>query len=288
MRQAFLILAHGRFDMLEFLVKALDSPESDIFIHVDARVKDVDIARFENLTAKSKTVCLRNRVACRWGSVALVDATFRLIDEALSSGTYRYLHLLSGCDFPLMSPSEMLSFLSDHDGAEFIGFCKGEEADIEDKLGVYHIPSLLRSSRLASWLEYQIAKTQRLLGIRMNRDTSVFRKGPQWWTITDDLAKALLPDRTTILRRYRWAFAPDEIFMQTFVSNHPEFLSRCFDGEGDKHVQCMRLIDWDRGAPYEFTEADCPELASQRRFFVRKMLSLDVMKALAAIKGARP
>lgn len=287
MRQAFLILAHSRFDMLEFLVKALDSPVSDIFIHVDARVKDVDMARFENLTAESKTVCLQNRVACRWGSVTLVDATFRLIDEALSSGNYRYLHLLSGCDFPLMSPGEMLSFLSGHDGTEFIGFCKGEEADIEDKLGVYHIPSLLRSSRLASWIEYQFAKLQRLLGIRMNRDTSVFRKGPQWWTITDCLAKALLTERASILRRYRWAFAPDEIFMQTFVANHPEFLSHCFDGGGDKHAQCMRLIDWERGLPYEFTVADCPELVSERRFFVRKMLSLDVMKALAALKAAR-
>lgn len=288
MRQAFLVLAHSRFDMLEFLVKALDSPESDIFIHVDARFKDVDLARFENLTAESKTVCLKNRVACRWGSVGLVDATFRLIDYAMSSGTYRYLHLLSGCDFPLMSPGEMLSFLSDHDGSEFIGFCKGEEADIEKKLGVYHIPSMFRSSRLASWLEHNFAKAQRLVGIRMNRDTSVFRKGPQWWTITDDLAKAVLAERASILRRYRWAFAPDEIFMQTFVSNHPEFLSRCFDGGGDKHAQCMRLIDWERGAPYEFTVADCPEIVSVRRFFVRKMLSLDVMKALAALKAARP
>ena len=288
MRQAFLILAHDRFDMLEFLVKALDSPESDTFVHVDARAKDVDLAHIESLTAESRTVCLRNRVACRWGSVSLVDATFRLIDEALSSGTYRYLHLLSGCDFPLMSPGEMLSFLSDHDGTEFIGFCKGEEADIDEKLGVYRIPSLFRSSRLASWLEYQIAKTQRLVGIRMNRDTSVFRKGPQWWTITDDLARAVLCNRHAILRRYRWAFAPDEIFMQTFVSEHPEFLSRCFYGDGDKHAQCMRLIDWERGTPYEFTNADCPSLASEHRFFVRKMLSLDVMKTLAALKSTHP
>lgn len=288
MRQAFLILAHGRFDMLEFLVKALDSPESDIFIHIDARAKDVDLTHIESLTAESKTVCLRNRVACRWGSVALVDATFRLIDEALSSGTYRYLHLLSGCDFPLMTPSEMGEFLEKYDGTEFIGFCQGEEVDIEEKLGVYRIPYMFRSSRLASWLEYQIAKTQRLVGIRMNSDTSIFRKGPQWWTVTDDLAHAVLANRLAILRRYRWAFAPDEIFIQTFVSEHPEFLSRCFDGGGDKHAQCMRLIDWERGHPYEFTIADCPSMATERRFFARKMLSLDVMKALAALKPARP
>ena len=46
MRHAWLILTHGNFEILEKQLRFLDSENADIFIHLDAKVKNFDFARF--------------------------------------------------------------------------------------------------------------------------------------------------------------------------------------------------------------------------------------------------
>lgn len=241
MRSAFLIIAHGKLDMLEYLIKKLDSPEGDIYIHIDAKDGDVDFKRFEGAAEFSKVTCLRDRVRVRWGEVSLIECTLRTIESALSVGGYRYLHLLSGVDFPLMAPAEINEFLRAHDGEEFIGFWHPSKRELEMIVGVYRFPALHRRIPGLWRLEMALATIQRILGIRRHSDVSAFRKGSNWWSITDDLAHALIAERDTIVSRYKWAFCPDEVFVQTFVAEHPEFMARVFDG--DECSQGMRLID---------------------------------------------
>ena len=51
---AVMIIAHNQFELLKKLILALDDERNDIFIHIDAKVKDFDFNLFKNLTKYSK------------------------------------------------------------------------------------------------------------------------------------------------------------------------------------------------------------------------------------------
>lgn len=38
-KHAYMIIAHNEFDLLEILVRLLDDPRNDIYVHIDAKVK---------------------------------------------------------------------------------------------------------------------------------------------------------------------------------------------------------------------------------------------------------
>lgn len=39
-KHAYMIIAHNDFDLLETLVRLLDDPRNDLYIHIDAKVQD--------------------------------------------------------------------------------------------------------------------------------------------------------------------------------------------------------------------------------------------------------
>ena len=39
-KHAYMIIAHNEFDLLEILVRLLDDPRNDIYVHIDAKVKE--------------------------------------------------------------------------------------------------------------------------------------------------------------------------------------------------------------------------------------------------------
>lgn len=82
MKSAFLIVAHGNFDMLKFLIKALDYKNNDMFIHIDKKCGEIDYAQFESITTQSKVRCLRDRMSVSWGGLSQVKCTFKLLENA--------------------------------------------------------------------------------------------------------------------------------------------------------------------------------------------------------------
>ena len=86
MKSAFLIVAHGNFDMLKFLIKALDFKNNDIFVHIDKKCGKIDYSQFEDITNYSVVKCVRDRISVSWGGVSLVKVTFKLFKEAILGG----------------------------------------------------------------------------------------------------------------------------------------------------------------------------------------------------------
>lgn len=94
--------------------------------------------------------------------------------------------------------------------------------------------------------------------------------GPNWCSISCNLVEALLMDKKDILKRYHFSFCCDEVFLQTFVYEHENFLKNVFD-MSNQYRSCMRYIDWKRGNPYTFTMKDLDELSKADGLFVRKV-----------------
>lgn len=269
MKQAFLICAHGNFPILKRLISRLDCENHDIFLHLDRKLGEVDFQQFVSAVKKSKLVCLNDRISVIWGHRSQIEVSLILLEEASKVDKYDYYHFISGVDYPIKSNEYIDRFMEANKGKEFVGF-DTKEYTLENKLGLYHfIPGNLRKKTILDVLNRVLLKIQRVLGIHREHNLSYYRKGCNWWTITDELTRALLEEKQNILKRYRFSFCADEIFLQTFVE-HSRFKDRVFNYR-DEYRSCLRKIDWKRGNPYVWSEKDFDELMKADALFARKM-----------------
>lgn len=96
----FVILAHTEPVLLRRLVERLQP--YPVVVHVDARV---DAAPFRGLP---RTTLVSDRVAARWGSYSIVEATRRLYVEALPlADPEDHVVLLSGQCYPARPVEEL-------------------------------------------------------------------------------------------------------------------------------------------------------------------------------------
>ena len=105
MKQAYLITAYKNFDELYELAEIL-SKTAYVFIHVDEKSREITDADMEKLNQLSGCEAIREyRIV--WGGFAHVQAIVKLIAMALSKEDVSYMHLLTGEDFPLLTPEQL-------------------------------------------------------------------------------------------------------------------------------------------------------------------------------------
>lgn len=273
MKHAYLIIAHNEWEVLNLLLRMLDDERNDIYLHIDKKVRLIP-QLVECKNAGFQLLSERNDV--RWGDFSQVQTEMLLFETAYSHGPYAYYHLLSGVDLPLKSQDEIHAFFNQNQGKEFVGFFQGKyhEDDVMRKVSRYYV--LMQWNKrcpfLPKWkimvgqlLRHSLLALQKLMGIRRKMDKD-YRKGHQWVSLTNDAVKMLLDNRQWMERRMRNVNTPDEIFIQTLIWNsdfRQHLYSEGYDGN-------MRFIDWQRGEPYCWQDADLDELLASPYMFARK------------------
>ena len=275
MRHAWLILTHGNFAILEKQLRFLDSENADFFIHVDAKA-DFDEERFSAVTERSRvTFVPRRRIS--WGHFAIAEAELELL-RAAAPGRYDYYHLLSGVDVPVKPRAYIEEYFTRAPGTNYVNFLAPEisRADLYRVMFYYPMqrynirkPAVRRALRnfsAAVQLGFGVDRTRRL------PDGFAFQKGAQWFSITHALAAYLLEKEDEICRIFSDTYCPDEMFVQTEIINSPfrdTLPEHAFEND---YASCLRYIDWQRGNPYTFTDADLAELLStpETALFARK------------------
>lgn len=198
---------------------------------------------------------------------------------------HSYYHLLSGVDYPLKSQDFIHHFFQEHNRSEFIQFDKTaiEKRNFQDRIRYYYFFQDIIGRNKGRWpaLCYKIQVVllflQKKLHVnRIKKYTFRFYKGAQWFSITHNLAEYLLQHEKEIRRIFRWSFCTDEIFLQTFAMQSPYKTNIVND--------YLRYIDWERGNPYTFTDADYDELRSSDKLFARKF---DEMKSAKVVNKIR-
>ena len=270
MKFAYLILAHNSFELLKELLKVLDAPENDICVHLDLKAGDIDVSPFMDVVKDSKLIFIQNRVNVKWGQISIVEATLNLMEEAVK-GDYDYLHLLSGVDFPIKSNGYIQQFFLEHQGKEFVGFSKVNGIKTVKWRSVWQ-PVIRKEfegfERIIGWLSFSLIRIQKWLHLYTISPICNIRLGAQWCSITKQLAKELVAQREWILNRYKYVFAPDEMFVQTYLyENH--YMDRVYNLE-DEFESCCRDIDWKRGRPYVWQDEDFEELVNSKYLWARK------------------
>lgn len=266
MKHAYLILAHNEWDLLRTLIRCIDDERNEIFVHIDAKVKELP----ELKTGKSPLHILTDRVDVRWGDLTVVEAEYKLFEAAAMHDTYEYYHLLSGVDLPLRSQDYIHKFFSLNRGKEFIGFSNYDcLEEVRRKVNYWHLfPGDFKNrSTVKKILRAAFTRFQRFLHIQRNTNVN-FRKGTQWVSVTDGYVRSLLSAKGWVLKTFSHTFCADEIYKQTICWNSG-FRQHIFDMTDEGHG-CVRAIGWRDGQLHDWTAYDYEYLASTDALFARK------------------
>ena len=111
---------------------------------------------------------------------------------------------------------------------------------------------------------------QKIAHLKRNAEIQ-FQKGPNWFSITDDLARYVIKRKEWIKEVFHDSICCDEIFLQTIVINSM-FADRIYQYASTENTEeaAMRLVDWKRGGPYVFKNEDYSELLNSNMIFARK------------------
>lgn len=266
MKHAFLIIAHGDYEVLRTLIRLLDDDRCDIYIMVDKKSplpKELEVKY-------SRLFILNKRIDVRWGDVSLIKAEMLLFETALANGSYAYYHLLSGADLPIKSMDYIFDFFEKNKGKEFVGFT--QKTDWLEKVMKYQffIRYYKMDGRLGTYIKWASYRLEHLANKLHKRSNENFRKGSEWVSITDDFCRYLVGKRRWIFKRFRYTFCGDEIFLQTVLWNSPYkgniySLESEFDG-------CQREIVWENDNPHIWgsSPTDIEKLRTSDKLFARK------------------
>lgn len=278
-KQAYLIMAHNDFTVLEKELKLLDNENNDIYLHIDKKVKNFDFNYFKNLIKKSN-LYFTKRLDVRWGSFKQIECEYLLFKTA-SVNNYSYYHLLSGIDMPLKSQIEIYKFFKENKGKEFVCFDNHKNISISalERVKYYHFfTSLARSKnkllrKFFQKFHFHSLKIQKKLKVnRLKKVNYEFRKGANWVSVTNEFVKYLLSKEKEVKKIFKYSYCADELFVQTIIYNS-KFYQNVYSKKNDDYLGIKRFIDWQRGEPYTFTIEDYDLLMNSNCFWARKFSS---------------
>ena len=284
MKHAYLILAHHEFDLLRTLIRCIDDPRNDIYVHIDKKAGALP----ELYADKAALHVLPERIDVRWGDYSVVEAEFALFEAARRNGPYAYYHLLSGVDLPLKSQDYIHRFCETHAGKEFIGYTLTEMTpELSRRMQRWHLFPRRFSRRRNGYSALRALglRVQEALGIGRNRGIE-FKKGSQWVSITDGLVRRLLEQKDLARKIFTHTFVPDECFVQTLAWDSP-FRSQLYDTASDA-AGCMRAIGWRDGTLIDWSAADYEALAASPALFARKFNNADPTFIERIVRLSRP
>lgn len=258
MKHAILVIGYGnKAPILQQCIKILDNEKIDFYINWDKKYSLPTLK-----SQRSKIFFIKNRTNVKWGSYSQIKAEKELI-KCIDMNKYRYIHLISSNDMPLMTSDYFINyFIKD----AYIGFDYPTAETAKKRLQYYY----------PNYVDFRKHKICRIIWTAINRVLRVNRlkgkeievfKGCNWFSLRSKyIPQLLLPKFNSI---FEHTFCGDEEFVQTI-------LNRFYDKEDlrDDCTQAARYIDWKRGRPYIFRVQDVPELAKKvntKYAFARKV-----------------
>ena len=285
MRHAYLIIAHAGWEQLKVLIKQLDSDNSDIYIHIDKKAKNVPESEIKSTAVKSKVFIYRE-YKVYWGSFELVQTELLLFEKA-HANKYDYYHLISGADLLIKSKEYIDNFFLKNNGYEFVHFDTEERLNNDHEIGrrtkLYHfLQNYRRRYRIQifnsffTFIERVLLVIQLVLGVDRMKKYPEFqvKYGSQWVSITDSLVRYILSQKDFIYSVFRYTNCADELFIQSIVFNS-DFKEHLYDKNYDDDIHGnMRLIDMKKrghnGNPYTWRVSDWEEIKESSCLFARK------------------
>ena len=256
-----IMLCHTAFDRAAEVARFWAEGGSPVVIHVDKRVDAAAFDQFRANLAGAGGIGFSERHACEWGTFGLVAATLAAARQLLDSNPeVSHVYLASGSCMPLRPHAELVAYLADQSGTDFIESVTTKDVQwIVDGLEIerftLRFPFSFRKQRA---LFDGYVRLQRRLGLRRRIPQGLEpHLGSQWWCLTRRTLLSILddPKRPVYDRYFRRVWIPDESYFQTLarlystrIESRSLTLSK-FDMHGrphmfyDDHLQLLKRSD---------------------------------------------
>ena len=119
MKVAHIIIFHEDAVLIERMIRAMEHPDFDFYLHLD---KKVDLAAYQGLSSLPQVYFIRKRKKVSWGGFSQVEAISNALDEIFEEGrpAYAFVNLLSGQDYPIKPAQVIHQFLVGQPGRSFL------------------------------------------------------------------------------------------------------------------------------------------------------------------------
>lgn len=258
MRLAYIISAYKRPEQLVRLVRRLDHKAVSFFIHVDEKTDAKTYAAMTGPLSGCDNVMFLDRHHCHWGDFGHVLATLKGIKEIKrSGGSFDYVILLTGQDYPIKSNARILDFFRESNNKSYISSspmpcdCWAGNGGM-DRILYWHVRWSGRELMLPVEFPFRIPLLPRLWS-RAIRALRVQRRWPanlkpfggdSYWGLSRecvDYIHEFVQKNAVFVRYFKYVRIPDEIFFQTILLNSPLKESLVNDN--------LLFIDWENANP---------------------------------------
>jgi hypothetical protein len=278
------ITAYKDFEALFGLVIWLRRHACQVFIHLD---KKSHFSAVEVTALRGAGCHVECKFSVPWGGHNHLLAIVDLLDRAVQCPDLKYVHVLSGQDYPVKTFAELDLAC---DGTIYMSMTPANALNNEtkNKYSTYNlfffletVPSLYRPLNAAS------SRLQRLLGLARELKTPLggLYKGVVWASMPAEVCRYVMK----VSRSKRWlaalrlAYIPEEFFLQTAIMNSP-YSSRVVKNN-------RRYTDWifrNGSRPAVLDISDFEKIDSSKAFFTRKIdseISRDLVDKLRVRNG---
>lgn len=287
---AYLIIAHDKFEQLQFLISLLDNEETDIYIMIDKK-SSVSSKMIEKLdaTLKKSSLFYVPSVDIRWGGYSLIKAEMKLFEISLKK-EYDYYHLISGSDLPIENVKKINSFFEKEKDKCFLSLVEEKikkKNRVEERVRYYHIfnERMLRGNK-SSFLGKVLFKLdkinvniQKILHIDLIKKYGIKKVGyaSNWVSLDRQTVQLLVKNKNWIRKVFKNSFCADEIFIPTFLyqfgCTNKIYSKEPLHDKKDDVQGNLRYINWWDGSPYTWKDGDEEKLdyaAQLGHFWSRK------------------
>lgn len=276
MKLNILILAHRDAVQIREMIEAFSHPDVRFFIHID---QDSQIDESLLDLPYVSVVPALERISVQWGKVSQVQAMLRLLGFALRRSDEGYYLLISGQDYPCRRVEDLLKFLEENEGSEFVDVFSesGLNSDhfnrYDLRLALYY-PEWMIDRHLMIRIIKKIWMMAGSLGLKVNPEWKrnvpfplTFAHGSCWYCISREFASYVLDqirNKPQILTFFRNVLNSDESFIQTMLMSSPF---------SDHRKEYLHYIDWsaDKSSPKVLTEEDFTSIENSECYIIRKV-----------------
>ncbi len=256
------VLCHEQPRLVGELVRALHHPDHAILLHADAKAPPRLHEYVDTLAAVLPNVHAVDSVLCSWGGWSLVEATLRMIGQALALPTpWRHFCLLSEHHIPLHAPATIAAILPE--GASLSDAVPLPAMDPDHRRDLFH--RFLRRWRELPGVCMFSTGARVLPPARMEG----FRLGSQWVVLARAACERLwsMRDDDGLWAPFRDSLVPDETALMSVLRGTPL-------GVGlDIRRTCATFVAWQHlggDADSGFTNDTVRAARARGHLFIRK------------------
>ena len=122
MRIAHLIITYSNPQQTERMIRRMQDPDFDFYIHLDAKLP---LSSHAYLAEISNVYLIRNRIKVQWAAYSTIQAEFNSIQEILDSRRRDdFVTLMSGQDYPVKTIAEIKQFYLERKGKLLLKYRK--------------------------------------------------------------------------------------------------------------------------------------------------------------------